>query len=150
MSVGRALPPQMMISQSGLVRRTTQPPTKQQREGEHRRSCPIRPKFWTQICLPTQFTLDKAWGRVQLFVGVLVMRIEQLPRNKQRRPAEPSLWVAENNDSAVSLLEKNDEPLFEDDERGDDIPSLLEENARLRGLLVKLSDLLLKNLVDAK
>jgi hypothetical protein len=78
------------------------------------------------------------------------MRIEQLPRNKQRRPAEPSLWVDENNDSAVSLLEKNDEPLFEDDECGDDIPSLLEENARLRGLLVKLSDLLLKNLVDAK
>jgi hypothetical protein len=78
------------------------------------------------------------------------MRIEHLPRNKQRRPAEPSLWVDENTDGAVSLLEKNDEPLFEYDERSDGIHSLLEENARLRGLLVKLSDLVLKNVVDAK
>jgi hypothetical protein len=78
------------------------------------------------------------------------MRIEHLPRNKQRRPAEPSLWGDENTGGAVSLLEKNDEPLFEDDERGDGIHSLLEENARLRGLLVKLSDLVLKNVVDAK
>jgi hypothetical protein len=78
------------------------------------------------------------------------MRIEHLPRNKQRRPAEPSLRVDENTDGVVSLLEKNDEPLFEDDERSDDIHSLLEENARLRGLLVKLSDLVLKNVVDAK
>jgi hypothetical protein len=78
------------------------------------------------------------------------MRIEHLPRNKQRRPAEPSLWVDENTDGAVSLLEKNDEPLFEDDDRSDGIHALLEENARLRRLLVKLSDLVLKNVVDAK
>ena len=78
------------------------------------------------------------------------MRIEHLPCNKQRRPAKPSLWVDENTDSAVSLFKKTDEPLFEDDERSDDISSLLEENARLRGLLVKLSDLVLKNVVDAK
>jgi hypothetical protein len=77
------------------------------------------------------------------------MRIEHLPRNKQRRPAEPSLWV-DDTDGAVSLLEKNDEPLFEDDERSDGIHSLLEENARLRGLLGKLSDLVLKNVVDAE
>jgi hypothetical protein len=89
-------------------------------------------------------------GAFQLFVGVLVMRVEHLPRNKQRRPAEPSLWVDENTDGAVSLLEKNDEPLFEGDERSGGIHSLLEENARLRGLLVKLSDLVLKNVVDAK
>lgn len=89
-------------------------------------------------------------GAVRLFVGVLVMRIEHLPRNKQRRLAEPSLWDDENNNGTVSLLEKHDEPLFADDERGDDITSLLEENARLRGLLVKLSDLVLKNVVDAK
>ena len=125
------------MSQSGSIRRSTQPQTKQQRDAEHRQSCPIRFKFWTQICLPTQFTLDKAWGAFQIFVGVLVMRIEHLPRNKQHRPAQPSLWVDENTDGAVSLLEKNDEPLFENDERSDDITLLLEENARLRGLLVK-------------
>ena len=78
------------------------------------------------------------------------MRIEHLPRNTRRRPAEPSLWDDENTDGTVSLLEKHDEALFEDDERGDDITSLLEENARLRGLLVKLSDLVLKNVVGAK
>jgi hypothetical protein len=77
------------------------------------------------------------------------MRIEHPPRNKQRRPAEPSLWDDGDTDGTVSLLEKHDEPLFED-ERSDDITSLLEENARLRGLLVKLSDLVLKNVVDAK
>ena len=78
------------------------------------------------------------------------MRIEHLPRNKQRRPAEPSHSDDENTDGTVSLLEKHDEGLFEDDQRGDDLTSLLEENARLRGLLVKLSDLVLKNVVDAK
>src|SRR6266487_1514817 len=29
-------------------------------------ACPMRFKFWTQICLPTQFTLDRGdWGRVR-------------------------------------------------------------------------------------
>jgi hypothetical protein len=41
-----------------------------------------------------------------------------------------------------------------DSHRGDDIPddvlSLLEENARLRGLVVKLSSLVLRNVVDQK
>ena len=78
------------------------------------------------------------------------MRIEHPPRNKQRRPTEPSLWDDEDTDGTLSLLKKNDETLFEDDERSDDITSLLEENARLRGLLVKLSDLVLKNVVGAK
>ena len=78
------------------------------------------------------------------------MRIEHLPRNKKRRLVEPSLWDDENTNGTLSLREKHDELLFEDDERGDDITSLLEENARLRGLLVKLSDLVLKNVVGAK
>src|SRR5947207_12220430 len=38
------------------------------------------------------------------------MGIEHLQRNKQRRPAEPSLRVVENNDCAVSLPEENDTP----------------------------------------
>jgi hypothetical protein len=30
-------------------------------------ACPMRFKFWTQICLPTQITLDRGdWGRVRL------------------------------------------------------------------------------------
>jgi hypothetical protein len=35
-----------------------------------------------------------------------------------------------------------------DDERPDDVVSLLEENARLRGLVVKLTDLILRNVAD--
>ena len=82
------------------------------------------------------------------------MRIEHLPRNKQRRPAEPSLWVDENTDGAVSLLEENalrgDEPSLWADEHSDDLHSLLEENARLRRLLVQVSDLIRRNVVHAR
>jgi hypothetical protein len=45
----------------------------------------------------------------------------------------------------------DDSPLHEeysDDEHSDDITSLLEENARLRGLVVKLTDMILKNVAD--
>jgi hypothetical protein len=51
-------------------------------------------------------------------------------------------------------------PLLEEDARNgadqararnaDDILSLLEENARLRGLVVKLSDIIIKNIADQK
>ena len=59
--------------------------------------------------------------------GVLVMGIiEHLPRNEQGRPAEPSLW---------------------DDEHSDEVHSLLEENALLRRILVKM-DLVLKKIID--
>jgi hypothetical protein len=112
---------------------------------------PLRFKFWTQICLPTQFTLDRGnWGRVRLSVlGVLVMGIEHLPRNKQRRPAEPSLRVVENTDCAVSLPEENDARSLWGGQHSYDIHSLLEENALLRRILVKM-DLVLKKVVDPK
>jgi hypothetical protein len=56
-------------------------------------------------------------------------------------------------DSKQELLDKQeglDEPPlrgeeYEDDERSDGILSLLEENARLRGLVVKLTEIILKN-----
>jgi hypothetical protein len=44
-----------------------------------------------------------------------------------------------------SLL-RDDE--FADDEHSDDIVSLLEENARLRGIVVKLTGIILKNVAD--
>jgi hypothetical protein len=37
-----------------------------------------------------------------------------------------------------------------DDEHSDNVLSLLEENARLRGLVVKLTDLILKNVADRR
>jgi hypothetical protein len=71
------------------------------------------------------------------------MGIEHLPRNKQRHPAEPSLRVVENTDCAVSLPEENDAPSPWSDEHSYDMHSLLEENALLRRILVKM-DLVLK------
>ena len=75
------------------------------------------------------------------------------PRNKQGRPSEPSLWADEPTDDALSLLEdalREDEPALGGDEHTHDVHSLLEENARLRGLLVQLSDLVRRNVVHAR
>ena len=112
--------------------------------------------FWTQICRPTQFIWGvTGWGRVKLFcIGVLVMGIEHLLRNKQRRFAEPALWADDPADGTLSLLEENalreDESALWGDDHTDDVHSLLEENARLRGILVQLSDLILRNVVHAR
>ena len=57
------------------------------------------------------------------------MRTEYPQRSKQGRLGEPSLW---------------------DDEHTEDVQSLLEENARLRGLLVQLSDLIRRNVPDPR
>ena len=59
-------------------------------------------------------------------------------------------------DHVLSLLEgdewvgEDDSSLWDDDERTDDDLSLLEENARLRGLVVTLSNLLIKNVAEQK
>jgi hypothetical protein len=75
------------------------------------------------------------------------------PRDKQGHPGEPSLWADEPTDDALSLLVENalrgDEPALWGDEHTDDVHSLLEENARLRGLLVQISDLIRRNVVHA-
>jgi hypothetical protein len=47
-----------------------------------------------------------------------------------------------------SSIERDD--FIDDDSSDDDIVSLLEENARLRKLVVRLSELVLRNVVDAK
>jgi hypothetical protein len=41
-----------------------------------------------------------------------------------------------------------EEPPLRDEYASDDVVSLLEENARLRGLVVKLTDLILRNVAD--
>jgi hypothetical protein len=82
------------------------------------------------------------------------MSTEHLPRNKQGRLAEASLGFDENAEGAVSILEENalrgDEPPPWGDEHSDDVLSLLEENARLRKLVVQLSDLIRRNVAHAK
>src|SRR5712672_932876 len=71
-------------------------------------------------------------ARSAICIGVLVMGTERLPRNKQGRLAELSLRVDKRGD-----------------EHGHDMHSLLEENALLRRILVKL-DLVLKKVVDSR
>ena len=91
----------------------------------------MRFQFWSQICPPTQFTLDVegGWGWFSHLNWGLAMRTEYPQRSKQGRLAEPSLWA---------------------DEHTEDVQSLLEENARLRGLLVQLSDLIRRNVPDPR
>jgi hypothetical protein len=81
------------------------------------------------------------------------METDHPPRDKQAHLAKPSLWVAEPTDDSLSLLEnalREDEPSLRDDEHTEDVRSLREENARLRGLLVQLSNLICKNVVHAR
>jgi hypothetical protein len=75
------------------------------------------------------------------------MAIEHRPPNKKGRPAQPSLWVVENTDGVGSPLPGSVAPTLWDDEHSDDMHSLLEENALLRRILVKL-DQVLKKVVD--
>jgi hypothetical protein len=80
------------------------------------------------------------------------MRVDHPQLNKRDRRAEPSFWVEEPTDDALSLLEnalRGDEPALRRDLRRDDhadeAHSLIEENARLRELLSQLSDIIRKN-----
>jgi hypothetical protein len=74
------------------------------------------------------------WGRVRLPVGELAMGPAYPPHSKQKFLDESALRGEEHMD----------------DEHSDDVVSLLEENARLRSLVVKLTDLILKNVADRK
>ena len=76
------------------------------------------------------------------------MRTDHPPRDKQAHLDKPSLWVDEAADDSLSLLE--DEPSLWDNEHTEEVYSLLEENARLRGVLVQLSNLIRKNVVHAR
>jgi hypothetical protein len=61
-------------------------------------------------------------------------------------------------DGKQGLLDKHEgldeSPLpaeeHEDDERSDGVLSLIEENARLRGLVVKLTEIILRNVADRR
>jgi hypothetical protein len=88
-------------------------------------------------------------GNVPHFkIGVSIMRVDHPQLNKRDRRAEPSFWVEEPTDDALSLLEnalRGDEPALRRDERRDEAHMLIEENDRLRELLSQLSDLIRKN-----
>jgi hypothetical protein len=71
------------------------------------------------------------------------------PRNKQRHIVAPP-FADEPTADALPLLKgglREGEPSLRVDEHADDVHSLLEGNARLRGVLVQLSDLIRRNVV---
>jgi len=75
------------------------------------------------------------------------MRVDH-PHQKQGRRAQPSFWVDEPTDDALSLLEnalRGDETAPCADEQADEAQALIEQNARLRKLLAQLSELIRKN-----
>jgi hypothetical protein len=81
------------------------------------------------------------------------MRVDHPLQNRRGRRGEPSFWVDEPTDDALSLLEnalRGDEPTPCNDEPSEEAQTLLEENARLRELLVQLSDLIRKNGVRSR
>jgi hypothetical protein len=78
------------------------------------------------------------------------MGTEYLQR-KQGRLGEQSLRA--DDDARLVLVEnalQGDEPSLWGYEHTEDVHSLLEENARLRGLLVQVSDLIRRNVVDPR
>jgi hypothetical protein len=80
------------------------------------------------------------------------MQIDHPQHNKRRR-SEPSLWANESADEGLSQLEnalRGDEPSRCGGEHDDDVHSLREENARLRGLVIKLSELVLRNVAHPR
>lgn len=91
--------------------------------------------FVVEILTPTQSTFASLFGWGEFVSGSRVMgKVYPQPAGLSR----PS-------------------GLFEDDDEGDwdagidnDVVSLLEENARLRALVVRLSDLVLKSVVNQK
>ena len=62
--------------------------------------------------------------------------------------ANPSF--RKQNQYSTSSSHRNDEDEGWDSDVDADLVSLLEENARLRALVVRLSDIVLKNVVDQK
>jgi hypothetical protein len=82
------------------------------------------------------------------------MGTEHPQRNKESRRRVKSLRLDAPADDALLLLEENaleeDDPSLWADEPSKDVQSLLEENARLRGLLVEISGLIRRKVVDQR
>jgi hypothetical protein len=73
--------------------------------------------------------------------------------HRQSRRVEPSLWTSEPVDDAFSLLDnalRGDGSAPRGDEHADEVYWLREENARLRELLTRLSELIRINVGPAR
>jgi len=61
-------------------------------------------------------------------------------------PAQP----ADGTQEPLDISSFMQEDFTDDESSGDDIVSLLEENARLRKLVIRLSEIVLRNVADDK
>jgi hypothetical protein len=80
------------------------------------------------------------------------MGMNRPPRNKQRRPGEPSLWAYEPADDALSLLEEKFEGMsrhFGMTNTPTTFTPCLRRMPGLRGLVAQLSNLIRRNVVHA-
>src|SRR5882757_3496196 len=102
-----------------------------------KRVCPLRSNFGRKFAPDSIHSPNQAAGSVfgYLNLGELVMGPAYLPDSKQEFP--------DVRDCLDEQPLRGDE--FGDDETSDGLMSLLEENARLRGLVIKLTDIILKN-----
>ena len=109
-------------------------------------------KFAGRINFPPADRRKRLGARSAIWIGVSAVQIDH-PQQNERRRSEPSLWADEPADDALSLLEnalREDEPARCGGEHNDDVHSLREENARLRGLVIMLSELVLRNVAHPR
>jgi len=78
------------------------------------------------------------------------MEIVYPPRNRRDHLDETPLRDDDYMAEIRPLLEENTQEDKSDAEYTNDVTSLLEENAHLRGLVVKLSNIILRNVTDQR
>jgi hypothetical protein len=65
-------------------------------------------------------------------------------------PAQPLHNIEDNIQEALDGSSLGYDDYTDDEQSDDDFVSLLEENARLRKLVIRLSEIVLRNVADAK
>jgi hypothetical protein len=65
-------------------------------------------------------------------------------------PAQPLQNIEDNIQEALDGSSLGYDDYTDDEQSDDDFVSLLEENARLRKLVIRLSEIVLRNVADAK
>jgi hypothetical protein len=104
--------------------------------------CPLRSNFGLKFARDSIHSANGTTGGVRLpELGGLAMGSAYPPDRKQEFLDKPEC----RDESPLASEEE-----YTDEEYSDGVLSLLEENARLRGLVIKLTDIILKNVADQK
>jgi hypothetical protein len=103
--------------------------------------------FRSQICPPNQIILAAGGMIGDLFGYLYFGELAMVPAQPLR--IHDNIEIQDEIDELHgSSIERDD--FLDDDGSDDDIVSLLEENARLRKLVVRLSEIVLRNVADDK